>query len=179
MTTEGDLIDRLVAGDLTAWRELVYRNTALVWVVARSYRLDQVDAADAVQHTWLALAEHLPRLTTPERLHAWLVTTARRESLRIQERRARERPAAEVRELVGEHRPERRPDRDPVLRLAFAALPDRCRCLLALHANAPDLSYDQLAAALEMPPGSVGHTKSRCLAHLRRLIADYELAEPA
>ena len=87
MTTECDLVRRLLTGDRSAWPELVGRHATTVWVVARSHRLDRTDAADAVQNTWTALAEYLPRLTSPERLRAWLVTTARRESLRIQARR--------------------------------------------------------------------------------------------
>lgn len=184
MTTEGNLTDRLLAGDLTAWGELVDRYSPTVWVVARSYRLNRADAADAVQNTWTALAEHLPRLTTPDSLRAWLVTTVRRESLRIRARRTRERT------LEGEPEPAHGPEpvvlhsaRDRAFRQAFEALPDRCRILLALHANAPELTYTQLAASLEMNATSVGPTRSRCLAHLRRLLnqseATDDLAEPA
>ncbi|HEX2130489.1 MAG TPA: sigma-70 family RNA polymerase sigma factor, partial [Actinophytocola sp.] len=111
--------------------------------VARSHRLDHAAAADAVQNTWTALAEHLPRIDCPDRLRSWLVTTAR----------------------------------DRQLWLAFDALPDRCRLLLALHAHAPELSHGQLAAALEMPAGSVGSTRTRCLDHLRRLLADQDIRD--
>ena len=182
MATEGDLVPGLLAGDVNAWHELVRRHSPLVWVVARSHRLDRADAADAVQNTWTALAEHLPRLTTPDRLRAWLVTTARRESLRIQQRRVQERPASCFDESALVHEPEPRvlrTARDRAVKLAFDRLPDRCRTLLALHANAPELTYAQLAAALEMNPTSVGRTKSRCLDHLRRLLDRIDLAEPA
>lgn len=182
MNTESDLVHDLLVGDPKAWDQLVRRHSQLVWVVARSHRLDRTDAADAVQNTWTALAEHLPRLTTPDRLRAWLVTTARRESLRILERRSQERPAPCPGETALVHGPEPRvlgTARDRAVKLAFDRLPDRCRTLLALHANAPELTYAQLAAALEMNTTSVGRTKSRCLDHLRRLLAQLDLAEPA
>jgi RNA polymerase sigma factor (sigma-70 family) len=182
VATERELVQRLRAGDTTAWNELLDRHTQLVWVVARSHRLDRSDAADAVQHTWTALAEHLPRLADPDRLCAWLVTTTRRESLRIRRRRVQEHPAGPFDGPALDHEPEPRAlyaARDHALRSAFGCLPERCRTLLALHANAPELSYTQLAAALEMNAASIGRTKSRCLDHLRRLLAGEGLAEPA
>jgi RNA polymerase sigma factor (sigma-70 family) len=175
VTTDGDLVRRLRAGDHSAWTELLRRHAAVVWVVARSHRLDRTDAADAVQNTWIALAEYLPRLTDPERLRAWLVTTARRESLRIQEKHRIELPTdAPPRH---DHVPDPnvlRTARDRALWHAFDSLPDRCRTLLALHANAPELTHAQLARLLELTAGSVGRTKHRCLDRLRRLLAQYE-----
>jgi RNA polymerase sigma factor (sigma-70 family) len=172
MATECDLVRRLQTGDRSAWPELVRRHAATVWVVARSHRLDRTDAADAVQNTWIALAEYLPRLTSPERLRAWLVTTARRESLRIRERRGVELPADDAGETDPSDQDLLRTARDRTLWHAFECLPDRCRTLLALHANAPELSHAQLARLLELNAGSVGRTKSRCLDHLRRLLAE-------
>jgi DNA-directed RNA polymerase specialized sigma24 family protein len=68
-------------GDSRAWDALVQRYANLVWAVARSHRLSSADAADVSQTTWLRLVEHLDRINQPERLGAWLATTARRESL--------------------------------------------------------------------------------------------------
>ncbi|MDQ4020382.1 MAG: hypothetical protein M3257_01845 [Actinomycetota bacterium] len=50
----------------------------------RSFRLQEADALDAVQMTWLRLAENAHRVQFPEKLGGWLATTARRECLRIQ-----------------------------------------------------------------------------------------------
>src|ERR1700736_5759838 len=71
------------AGDATAWDALVGRYSNLVWAVARGHRLNAADAADVSQTTWLRLVEHLDRIEQPERVGAWLATTARRESLRV------------------------------------------------------------------------------------------------
>src|SRR5579862_4969584 len=68
-------------GDAKAWDCLVERFNNLVWAVARSHRLSSADAADVSQTTWLRLVENLDRIQQPERLGAWLATTARRESL--------------------------------------------------------------------------------------------------
>ncbi|WP_154814848.1 RNA polymerase sigma factor [Actinophytocola xinjiangensis] len=176
MITDSDLTLRLAAGDLRMWPEFVRRHTALLWAVARSYRLNHSDAADVVQTTWVRLAENLPHLTNPDRLQAWLVTTTRRESQRQRVRRAREDPVGSV-DVVSL---EPRNARDQAFQAAFEALPVRCRAMLALQVNAPELTYAQLAAALEMQAGSVGRTKSRCLEHLRSLVEKQaELAESA
>src|SRR5438034_5099746 len=77
-----DLVRGAAAGDQAAWNELVERFQGLVWATSRSYRLSRADAADVAQTTWLRLVEHLDRIHDPERLGAWLATTARRECLR-------------------------------------------------------------------------------------------------
>src|SRR4051794_25415750 len=77
-----ELVQAAVAGDQAAWNELVERFQGLVWATSRSYRLSRADAADVAQTTWLRLVENLNRIHDPERLGAWLATTARRECLR-------------------------------------------------------------------------------------------------
>jgi DNA-directed RNA polymerase specialized sigma24 family protein len=57
-------------------------------------------------------------------------------------------------------------------------LSDRCRTLLRALAYSPDDSYVEVSAALGMPVGSIGPTRSRCLQHLRReLVSGGALAE--
>ncbi|MBA3525091.1 MAG: sigma-70 family RNA polymerase sigma factor, partial [Geodermatophilaceae bacterium] len=84
------LVQRAALGDQSSWNTLVDRFTGLLWAVARSHRLDTVDAGDVVQTTWLRLVEKLDRIEDPERLGGWLATTARRECLAVLRRRQRE-----------------------------------------------------------------------------------------
>ncbi|MER5639843.1 hypothetical protein ABT095_23165 [Kitasatospora sp. NPDC002227] len=56
------------------------------------------------------------------------------------------------------------------VRAALARLPGRCPELLTALAESPELTYRQLAQALNMPPGSIGPTRSRCLACLRAML---------
>jgi RNA polymerase sigma factor (sigma-70 family) len=69
--------------DPVAWDEIVHRYSKLVFATVRSFRLQDADALDAMQMTWLRLAENAHRIQDPERLGGWLVTTARRECMRI------------------------------------------------------------------------------------------------
>jgi len=59
-------------------------------------------------------------------------------------------------------------ERARVVRAAVTTLPPRDRALLGLLAADPPLSYDEIAAALDMPRGSIGPTRARCLDRLRR-----------
>src|SRR4051794_4119543 len=106
MAEVADLVRAAAEGDRDAWDALVDRYNGLVWSVARSHRLSTVDASDVVQTTWLRLVEHLGRLQDPERVGAWLATTARRESLRTLRHSARQVPTDEVPETPVDARPD-------------------------------------------------------------------------
>lgn len=171
--TNAELLTLAHAGDETAWQEIVRRHARLVWAVPRSHRLGPEDSADVCQTTWLALAEHLTRIRHPDRLGAWLVTTARHESLAVLRLRGREAPV-ELRQP-----PDQAPtpedaavagEDDARLWRAYLALTDRCREILRLAAFAPELSFAQVAAAVGVPVNSLGPLRGRCLAALRRRI---------
>lgn len=169
----GEVVERAKAGDQGAWRDLVDRYAKLVWSVARSHRLDPADAADVSQTTWLRLAEHLHTLRDAERLPGWLATTARRESLRVIAGRRRETPSPLDDDPAPD--PSAGPetlvlvqDRDRRLWHAFGGLTERCQQLLRILSSSPDLSYAEVGKSLDIPIGSIGPTRGRCLDTLRR-----------
>jgi RNA polymerase sigma factor (sigma-70 family) len=178
-----DLVSRATDGDPLAWDQLVEDLTGLLWSVARSHGLDAADAADVVQTTWLRLAENLHRLRDPERVTAWLATTARRESLRLLRGSHRNVPAGvEVgNEAITTDRPEDpllRAEQDALLWGAFATLPTLCRSLLRVLMADPAPSYAEVSAALDMPVGSIGPRRARCLQRLRTVFTDDPTADP-
>ncbi len=65
-----------------AWDRLMDQYGRLIWSITRDFKLAESDASDVVQTTWLRLVEHIDRLEHPERVGAWLATTARNECLR-------------------------------------------------------------------------------------------------
>lgn len=157
------------------WDALVERYSRLVWSVPRSFRLSHTDAADVYQCTWLCLAEHLTRIRQPEHLGSWLVRTATHQSIAVLRARGREvsidrwepestLPAPDE-VVLGNDRARR-------LWSALAQLNERCQRLLRIAAHSPELSYAQVAEALGMKVTSVGSTRSRCLAELRRKLED-------
>jgi len=164
------------AGDQAAWDILVDRYSSLLWSVARGFRLGSADAGDAVQLTWLKLVENLDRIQDPDRLAGWLATTVRRECLQLIRRNSRTRPMPDtgLPEVADTAPPvdDRllRRERDTELWRTFAQLSESCQRLLRVLTAVPAPAYLEVAAALEMPIGSIGPTRQRCLSRLRQLV---------
>src|SRR5688572_5814108 len=78
-----ELVARARSGSDRAWTALVEQYLPLVRAVARGYRLTDGDVDDVAQTVWMLLLEHVARIREPRALPAWLITTARRESLRL------------------------------------------------------------------------------------------------
>lgn len=170
----GPLIAAAVAGDQDAWNRIVDRFAGLVWTIARSFRLSAADAADVSQVTWLRVVEHLHALREPQALAAWIGTTARREALQLL-RRQREIPVDDARwadesddSVPAPGQRLLRDERDRELWDAFERLPVRCRTLLRLLVIEPAGSYAAVSAALDVPVGSLGPARGRCLDALRK-----------
>ena len=175
-----ELIRAAARGDEAAWVAIVDRFSGLVWATARAHRLSRDDASDVAQTTWLRLVENLDRIRDPDRLGAWLATTARRESLRQIRRGGREQPSDEVDlfqapedEVLDRFLLER--ERDGALWRAFANLSERCKALLRMLVADEEPSYEEVSAALGMPVGAIGPTRMRCLDKLRRTVDLTEL----
>lgn len=170
------LLAAAASGDSAAWDALVDRFSGLLWATARAHRLSSSDASDVVQTTWLRLLENLGRIQEPERLGGWLAVVARRECLLVLKRSHREPPvpADEMLDRIPDQRAAVEAsllvaERDAALWQLFEALPDPCRRLLRVLVNDPPPAYSDVAAALDMPIGSIGPTRARCLAKLRTL----------
>jgi RNA polymerase sigma factor (sigma-70 family) len=162
-------------GDQRAWDTIVTQYSSLVWAVARSHRLSDSDAADVYQGTWLRLVENLGGIRDAERIGAWLCTTARRESLALIRRRDRDLPVADTEVLdgeTGESVDDRllRSEENRALWQAFGRLGESCQRLLRLVFTDPPPSYAEVSAALDIPIGSIGPTRARCLASLQTLL---------
>ncbi|MGH8574515.1 MAG: RNA polymerase sigma factor, partial [Gammaproteobacteria bacterium] len=154
-------------GDQWAWDEIVLRYGGLVSATVRSFRLQNADALDAIQMTWLRLMTNLHRLQDPERLSGWLATTARRECLSVirQSKRTAYRDELTLGTVTD---PSANPEQHFLaaetalaLRSLVAELPLRGRVLLqALFSDSPP-SYAEIARITGIPVGSIGPTRAR------------------
>ena len=171
---DGVLLAAARAGDQSAWDALVAAHGSRVWAVARSHRLNQADAEDVFQVTFLRLVTHLDTIRQPERVGAWLATTARHECLRVLRRAGRAVPSED--EAFDVPDVDAAPvdthlladERDRALLTALERISPNCRRLLRVLMADPEPTYEQVSAALDMPIGSIGPTRGRCLTHLRR-----------
>jgi len=169
-------------GDTSAWEWLVRRFHAQLVRTGRGIGLGHHDSEDAAQATWIRLTRHIGGLREPGSLPAWLVTTTRREGLRIRAKRQRELPTAEFPTDIAADSAD-----DPgvlaatsneVFSQALSDLPERHRDLMLALAAEPPLSYAEIAARLNVPIGSIGPIRGRCLDRLRSQPALRELLEP-
>ena len=176
----GELIRAAAKGDQSAWEELVKRYAGLVWSVGYSFRLSAEDTADVAQTVWLILVENLGKLRDPSYIARWLVTTTRRECLRVLNKRAREVPGdmmatldntADTEQLAVDHFLLIH-ERNAAVQAAFRALSERCKWLLRLLLHDPPVSYAEIAKQLGTSVGSIGPTRGRCLESLRELLKD-------
>ena len=171
------LVRRAVDGDRWAWERLVDQYGRLIWAITRDFRLVNSDAADVTQVTWLRLLEHIHQIENPDRVGSWLTSTARNECLRhlaarkkvvlaeddvVLDEAAVSEPEVDERLLSAE--------RSQMVREALAHLPWRSQRMLELLMADPPASYAEISDHLGLPIGSIGPTRSRCLARLRGLL---------
>jgi RNA polymerase sigma factor (sigma-70 family) len=166
-------------GNPAAWEEIVHRYGKLVVATVRSFRLQDADALDAAQNTWLRLAEHVHQIQHPERLGGWLVTTARRECLHIL-RQTKLAFFDAIAENVADSsaEPEQHiidADTTQTLWNFVSELPPRQQTVLrALFTQDPH-PYAKVAHTAGIPPGGIGPTRARALARLRDKLGQHRL----
>ena len=184
-----DLVMRAREGDQRAWDAIVERYAPRVWSICRRYRLAGADAGDAGQAVWLQLVDQIGQIRDPAALPGWLATTTRRECGRIVRTARRTCPPGHGLDVGDIPDEQATPaydqlllaERHAALREALADLPPPCQRLIALLTEDPPVPYAQISARLGIPLGSIGPTRRRCLAKLRRhpAIAALASAEPA
>jgi len=181
-----DLVAGARNGDARAWDALVERYAPLIWSICRKYRLGPADADDVGQTVWLHLVDQLNKIREPAALAGWLATTTRRECGRLA--RAAHGPHAVVYALDVESMADEQSDtaeqevlaaeRQAALREAYTQLPPDCQRLVAMLTADPPIPYAEISARLDMPVGSIGPTRSRCLDRMRRHPAIAALINP-
>ena len=181
-----ELVDAARSGCPGAWRAVVDRFDPGLHAAARGYGLDGATVDDAVQQTWLAAVTHLAALRETAALAGWLHRILHRECLRAVYRSHREVPVGEqeLGDPVATARvalrgaPPQPPEEQVIrtaqlaaLRAAVRLLPRREQALMTLLSDAREHSYTEIARTLDLPVGSIGPTRARCIAKLRPLLA--------
>lgn len=173
--TTVDLVEDARQGGSRAWDEVVIRYGRMVAAVAARYRMQEADAADVVQNTWLRAFERLDTLRDPERLGAWLATIAARECLAQIVRSRREVPN----ETVGSTQSTTAPGPESVVLAAETsrAVDAAVEGLNEFHKQLmyelfyrPEQNYASVSRSTGIPMGSIGPTRGRVLRNLRETL---------
>lgn len=181
LQTDHDLIRACRAGQASAWERLLDKYERLVFSVALNYGLTTDDAADVTQITFTILLQNLDSLPDGVRLPPWLATVARRHTWRLLARQRREAVSPDG-DLAGNEAAGGMADHRERWELAewlnhgLSLLNERCRqLLLALYFDAEQPSYAQVAERLNLPVGSIGPTRARCLEKMKRHLQSAEV----
>ena len=172
---EKGYIERVLAGDESAYEPLVTENQTKVYRLALRILKNETDAEDAAQEAFLKAYTSLADFRGDSRFSVWLYRLTNNiciDMLRKNRRavivplRTEDDDGEEAELPISDERysperlAERAADRD-------ASLPDDCREILALRESA-GLSYDEIAAALSLEVGTV---KSRLNRARKKLCA--------
>jgi len=191
LPTNTELVARCRAGDARAWDILVERYARLVRAVAARHGASREDVDDITQDVFLLLARNLEQIEDAESLGKWLLVTTRHRSWRFVHQRSREQPAlvadlaeaypfqavagtltampglSELAELWSQRE---------ILSYGLEQLGDRCSHLLYMLFLDPEQpSYETICARLDIPKGSIGPSRKRCLEHLRSILEAWEV----
>ena len=146
--------------------------------VCRSFRLGAEDSADVSQEVWLKAFTHLHTLRDPNALPGWLKTTTTHAACSLFGITRRTTLLADPSILENSSCPGAlavdeevdaellREERVSAVRTAVAELPARSQELVGLLVADPPVRYEQISVLMDMPIGSIGPTRARCLSKL-------------
>jgi RNA polymerase sigma factor (sigma-70 family) len=163
-----------------AWRSVIEEFKPMIWTIAKSFGLVPADCDDVCQSTWAHVVAAIDTIRQPDRLRPWIVTVAKRESIKHLQFSARHVLVADVERDVREPGgcgPEevvvQQVDHWRV-RAALHSLPRRHQALLRLLVCDPAPTYDEISERLGIPRGSIGPTRNRILQRMRQLLEQDE-----
>ncbi len=177
---DADLIGLCLDGDEQAWTILIERYSRLIYTIPFRFGLSKPVADEIFQETCLILLEKLDTLRDRQRISSWLVTVTRRACIQRWRRKAVQTVELQESNKASDDIENEvlRVEQHYLVQRAMENLKPRCRRLLKwLFFDVPSPSYDDIAEQLNIPKGSIGPTRSRCLGKLRQEIVKMEQVE--
>lgn len=172
-----------LAGDRSAFDEIVTRHERRVWAVCLRICTDPDDARDAAQETFLTAFRSMGSFRGDAQLSTWLHRIAVNASLDLLRKRGRRRETTTdtVPEVASS---EPQPDemaiggqRASEVHDALSKLSDDHRAVVVLH-DLQGLEYPEVAEALQIPVGTVKSRLHRARVELSRLLGHLREREP-
>jgi RNA polymerase sigma-70 factor (ECF subfamily) len=157
--SDAELVVAAHAGNVAALGLLLERHRPRLFATALFMLGFRPDAEDAVQETLLIALQRIGDVRDPGAAGAWLQTVVRRVCLQLQRRRRGEELVGAIPEMADqrasvEERIERLESRDWIWN-ALAALPEPLRVTAMLRYFGSFESYEELAAILGVPVGTI------------------------
>ena len=170
------------AGDPDALEQLLRDHYDRIYAVCRRIMGSDADAADATQEALIAIVRGLPRFDGRSAFSTWTYRIATNACL-DELRRRRRRPLVALPDRAELDRPHEAPgaaDTVPdrlLLDAALAQLPVEFRLPVVLR-DVATLDYAEIAAVLDIPPGTVRSRIARGRAALAQMLGGNRAAAP-
>ena len=176
-TSDEQIVERALAGDAEAFGEIVVRWERRIFALSYGILGREEDARDATQETFVAAFRNLSGFRGDAKVSSWLHRIAVNQCITRQRRaKVRGETSLEAEEETGGARfastLEASPDlqtegreRTEAVRRAVNALPPELRSVVVMK-EFEDLTFQEIAAALGVPPSTV---KSRLYTALKQL----------
>jgi RNA polymerase sigma-70 factor (ECF subfamily) len=192
---DAGLVARIVAGDRSAFQQLMRRHNTALFRAARAIVRDDADAEDVLQEAYLSAYRHLPEFRSEARLSTWLTRIVINQALgRLRARRRdnvvallddRPQASAEPMEQAMDDDPHASPEvgamRAELRRLLekkIDALPLAFRTAFILR-EVEEMTIEEAAECLAIPAATVRTRVFRARAMLRESLAeDMDIATP-
>jgi RNA polymerase sigma-70 factor (ECF subfamily) len=129
------------------------------------------DAPDVTQQVFMQVYRKIDRFAQQAKFETWLYRVAVNEALQHLRKRQRHRPEPLVHEPMNHHPPDLGGEAKEMLDRALARLDPELRSVFVLR-EVEELSYAEIAAAVQVPEGTVGSRLNRARRELRRHLVD-------
>ena len=169
-------VARAQKGDAAAFEQLVVTYRDQVFRLALRMCGNEADADEVAQDAFLSAWKSLPNFRGDSRFSTWLyqlTSHAAIDLLRRQKRRPETEDLAAVSAADSAPSPQQQAERTETcqaVRAAVLALPAEQRQVVVLR-YMEELSYEEISAALKLPPGTVKSRLNRAKTQLRMILA--------
>jgi RNA polymerase sigma factor (sigma-70 family) len=181
--SDAELFIECKNGSKKAWEALIRRFQRLIYTIPRRAGLSEDQAADVFQVVFSRAFENLQSISQPERIQAWLVTTAKRETLAML-RQGKRTVSISANDDDEDSKPFDIEDESPLpdetleqlqlqrqLRAAVEQLDPKSQEFVKLvFLQDEPLPYSEVAQRLGISEGSIGPTRTRCMEKLRAIM---------
>jgi RNA polymerase sigma-70 factor (ECF subfamily) len=173
--TEHSLIERVLAGDASAERELYDAHVDRVFRLAYRMAGDNDLAQDFVQDTFIKVFGRLSTFRGESSLGTWITSVALSVALnglrKVKRFRQRETTLEEASTITGSARSSE-PDLKIRIREAIEKLPEGYRTVFVMH-DMEGFTHEEIGSALGVQPGTSKAQLFRARAKLRDALADF------
>jgi RNA polymerase sigma-70 factor (ECF subfamily) len=171
--TDQDLVSACLQGDRRAFGELVNRHrdeaVAVVYRISSDAQLAEESAQEAFLRAWQRLYSYKPQLP----FRSWIFGIAVHTALDTLRKTSKEVDIDQVLVEAPDGKPEAEleaKERQALIQRAVLSLPPACRAVLILR-EYECLSYQEIAAALDIPVGTVMSRLNYARGQLRQTLA--------